>query len=173
MELHRAADDAPAFIAREETAYGLRAGADVWLDVEEFTELTARAEKEAHLDLYRRALALYHDDYLLSDARYAEWAIAERERLLALYLRAADRLAAELLNRGESDEAITWCEHILARDPCWEHAYRLMMRAHAQRGDRAQARRVFEQCSRVLREDLDVEPSAATVEVFNALIAAQ
>ena len=173
LEPQRAADDAPAFIAREETAYGLRAGADVWIDVEEFTQLIVRAEKEADLDLYRRALALYHDDYVLSDARYAEWAIAERERVLALYLRAADRLAAELLNRNECDEAITWCEHILARDRCWEHAYRLMMRAYAQRGDRAQARRVFEQCTRVLKEDLDVEPSAATVEVFRSVVSSQ
>ncbi|MBI4788534.1 MAG: transcriptional regulator [Chloroflexi bacterium] len=169
LEPARAADDAPAFIAREDTAYGLRASADVWLDVEEFTALAARAEKENDLDLYRRALALYYDDYLLTDARYAEWAIAERERLLALYLRAADRLADELLVRNQCDEAITWCEHILARDRCWEHAYRLMMRAHAQRGDRAQARRVFEQCTRILREELDVEPSAATVEVYRSV----
>ncbi len=162
-------DDEPAFIAREESAYGLRAGADIWIDAEEFTQLIARAEKTndaTALDLYRRALALYHDDYLIADARYDDWAIAERERLLAMYLRAADRLASELLTRGAVDEAIEWCEKILARDRCWEHAYRLMMQAYAQRGDRVQVRRVFEQCVRMLREELDVEPSAATVAVY-------
>lgn len=162
-------DDEPAFIAREESAYGLRPGADIWIDAEEFAQLIAHADKAndaTALDLYRRALALYHDDYLIADARYDDWAIAERERLLAMYLRAADRLASELLTRGALDEAIEWCEKILARDRCWEHAYRLMMRAYAQRGDRVQVRRVFEQCVRVLREDLDVEPSAATVAVY-------
>ncbi len=54
---------------------------------------------------------------------------------LALYLRAADRLASELLARHAFDESIAWCEKILARDRCWEHAYRLMMHAYAQRGD--------------------------------------
>ncbi len=161
--------DDPAFIARAESAYGWRAGADVWIDADEFAQLVARADQQtgdAALDLLRDALALYQDDYLLADARYEDWASAERERLLALYLRAADRLAGELLTRGAFDECIAWCEKILARDRCWEHAYRMIMRAHAARGDRAQARRVFEQCARVLREELDVEPSAATVEVL-------
>jgi DNA-binding SARP family transcriptional activator len=172
LEPERPTDDAPAFVTREESAYGLRAGADVWIDVDKFSQLIARAEKEsgdAALDLYCRALALYQDDYLLTDARYADWASTERERLLASYLRAADRLAAELLARGAYDECLAWCERILARDCCWEHAYRLMMRAYAQRGDRAQARRVFEQCVRVLREELDVEPSSATVEALREI----
>jgi DNA-binding SARP family transcriptional activator len=163
----------PAFIARVESAYGLRAEADVWIDADEFTQLLARvdqAEDDAALDTYRRALALYHDDFLIADARYEDWAIAERERLLALYLRAADRLAAQLFARGTFDECIAWCEKILARDRCWEHAYRLMMQAYAARGDRAQVRRVFEQCKRVLRDELEVDPSAATVEVYRRVV---
>jgi len=87
-----------------------------------------------------------------------------------LYLRAADRLAGELLARGAYAEGIAWCEKILARDRCWEHAYRLMMRACAERGDRAQARRVFEQCARVLREELEVAPSEATLQVLRDLV---
>ncbi len=162
-------DAEPAFIAREGSAYGLRADADVWIDADEFTRLIARgdaASDEAMLTAYRRALALYEDDFLMAEARYEDWAIAERERLLALYLRAADRLAAELLARGDLDECLAWCEKILARDACWEHAYRLMMQAYAARGERAQVRRVFEHCKRVLREELDVDPSAATVAVY-------
>jgi len=169
LEPARAPEDAPAFIAREESAYRWRTGADVWLDADEFSALLARAEKavpDDALELYRRALALYHDDFLAVDAPYDDWAIAERERLLALYLRAADRLASECLARDALDECLAWCERILARDLCWEHAYRLMMRAHARRGDRVQARRVFEQCARVLRDELEVAPSSATVAVL-------
>ena len=164
--------DTPAFVVREETAYGLRPGADLVIDADEFTELVGRAEKASGgdaLDLYRRALALYHDGYLTADARYADWATAARERLLALYLRAADRLATELLTRGQMDECIAWCEQLLLRDRCWEHAYRLMMRAYAARGDGAQVRQVLERCTAALRNDLDVEPSPATVELYAQL----
>lgn len=173
LEPERAADEPPAFIEREGTAYGLRANADVWLDADEFSQLVVRAEKTSRdesLELYRRALALYQDDYLNTDARYDAWASAERERLRALYLRAADHLATELVARGEFTEAIAWCEKILARDRCWENAYRLLMRAHAARGDKAHARRVYEQCVQVLREELDVEVSEATKNVFKEYV---
>ncbi len=106
LEPERAADGNPAFIAREDQAYGLRPAADVRIDVDEFARLIARAETADPanvLDLYRQALALYGDDYLQADARYEEWATAERERLLDLYLRTADRLAQQLLARGDYD----------------------------------------------------------------------
>jgi DNA-binding SARP family transcriptional activator len=44
-----------------------------------------------------------------------------------------------------------------------------MMRAYAAHGDRAQARRVFEQCGRVLKEELDVDPSPATLETWQEI----
>jgi two-component SAPR family response regulator len=169
LEPERAMDETTAFVERVGTAYGFRAGADVWIDADEFARRIAQAETARDndaLDLYRRALALYQDDYLIADARYEAWASAERERLLGLYLRAADRLAAELFARGAYKECLAWCEKILARDRCWEHAYRLMMRAHAARGEHVQARRVFEQCAQALQNDLEVEPSPATIQVF-------
>lgn len=168
-------DEEPAFIARKDSAYGLRADADLWLDADEFARLVTDVDKSGGNDalgLYRRALALYQDDYLITEARYEDWAVAERERLLALYLRAVDRLANGVIAQGAYDETIVWCEKILARDPCWEPAYRMMMQAYAARGDRAQARRVYEQCVRIFREELDVEPSAATRQVYEQIVTA-
>jgi ATP/maltotriose-dependent transcriptional regulator MalT/DNA-binding SARP family transcriptional activator len=171
LEPERGADDPPAFIVRDGADYGLSTVADLWIDADEFSRLIAESERaaaDAGSALLHRALGLYNGDYL-PDARYEDWASAERERLLALYLHAADRLAHELYARGDDasqDAALGWCERILARDRCWEGAYCLTMRIHAQRGDRVQVRRVFEQCTRTLRDDLDLEPSAATVEVF-------
>ncbi|HEY6040614.1 MAG TPA: tetratricopeptide repeat protein, partial [Anaerolineae bacterium] len=85
LEPNRAPDDEPTFVTRQDSAYGLRADAQVWIDADEFAGLVARADKDASddaLDLYRGALELYQDDYLIQDARYDDWAIAERERLL-------------------------------------------------------------------------------------------
>ncbi|MBM3129405.1 MAG: transcriptional regulator [Chloroflexi bacterium] len=172
LEPERSSDDAPSFVVRDGNACGLRAGADLWIDADEFARLIACADKctgDDALALYRRALALYHGDYL-PDARYDDWASAERERLLALYLRAADRLAQESLDRGNAAECLEWCERILARDPCWEHASRMVMRVYAQRGDRVQMRRAFERCAGALKEEADLQPSPATVELYHQLL---
>ena len=90
---------------------------------------------------------------------------AQRERLLALYLRGSERLAAARLVLGQPDAALRLCELIVARDPCWEGAYRLMMEAQAALGNRAQALRAYQRCADALRAELNVAPSPATEAV--------
>ena len=163
-----------AYVLREGTLYGLRPGADLLLDVVQFEQAVgegdrlARQKDEAFLERYRAALALYGGDFL-QDYPYDEWCSEERERLLGLWLHAADRLAGALAERARWQEVIDVGQAILARDECWEQAYRLLMLAHARLGNRAQALRTYQRCVERLRAELDVPPSAATVGLFEEL----
>lgn len=170
LEPARSSESASAYITREGATYALRPEADVWLDAAVFEQAAAsglRALNEHHptpeaMAQMHAALALYTGDYL-PEALYEDWVSAERERLLALYLRVADKLAGALVESGAWDEALRVCQLILARDACWERAYRLMMTAHVQQGNRPQALRVYQRCVDTLRAELAVEPSPATV----------
>ncbi|MBI4779717.1 MAG: hypothetical protein HY785_00180, partial [Oscillatoriophycideae cyanobacterium NC_groundwater_1537_Pr4_S-0.65um_50_18] len=93
----------------------------------------------------------------------------ERERLLALYLRAADKLAGALIERGQYDEGLELCQKILAKDVCWERAYRLMMTAYAKQGNRPRALKTFQRCVEMLKSELDVAPSAATTSLHEEI----
>jgi DNA-binding SARP family transcriptional activator len=163
-----------AYVLREGTLYGLRPGADLLLDAEQFERLTTEGDRlagkgdETFIEHYRASLALYGGDFL-QDYPYDEWASEERERLLGLWLHAADRLAGALAERGRWQETVDVCQAILQRDECWEQAYRLLMLAHARLGNRAQALRIYARCVERLREELDVPPSAATVGLFEEL----
>ena len=84
--------------------------------------LLAAQEQPQRIALYRRALALYGGDYLPENL-YQDWVAETRERLQRRYLNAATQVA-ELLLESEPQEAIRWCETVLAVDPCWEEAYR-------------------------------------------------
>jgi ATP/maltotriose-dependent transcriptional regulator MalT/two-component SAPR family response regulator len=185
LEPARAADRPSAYIAREGAAYFLRPEADLWLDAAVFereseaglrpidsnpgeSEQASTATVDQAIAHLKTALRLYAGDYL-PEAIYEDWASAERERLAALYLRAADRLAGALIDRGQYDEGLSICQLILARDPCWESAYRMMMIAHARQGNRPQALRVYQRCVSVLRKELDVDPSPATVATFDRI----
>jgi LuxR family transcriptional regulator, maltose regulon positive regulatory protein len=166
------------FVEREGTAYRLRPEADIWFDAAEFEAVCERGLRGAAsgagsadddaLAALRAALDLYGGDYL-PDALYDDWAAEQRERLLTLYLRAADRLAEALVERGETAEALDLCGAIVARDSCWEHAYQLMMQAYAQQGNRAHALRVYARCVEVLRTELDAPPSADTTRLYRQL----
>lgn len=172
LEPARLAETPSAYIAREGATYGLRPGADVWLDAAEFEKaaeagLRGSAGSDTVAQL-QSALAFYNGDYL-TDALYEDWASAERERLLTLYLRAADKLAGLLVESGQWDPGLRVCGLILARDACWERAYRLMMVAYARQGQRAQALRLYQQCVEALRSELEIAPSTLTVALYDRL----
>lgn len=170
LEPHRPPDAPFGFVVRDGAAYRLRPTADLWLDSAAFVaageEGLRRADAddapEAVIAALRTALQLYGGDYL-PDALYEDWAIEERERLSALYLRAADRLALALVKAEQYEEVIAVCQRILLQDSCWERAYQLLMLAHARQGNRSLALRVYQRCVATLDAQLGVPPSPATV----------
>jgi DNA-binding SARP family transcriptional activator len=111
------------------------------------------------------AVELYQGEYL-SDWLYEDWARDERQRLAGRYLQVATLLAEALVVRDELSKAVRLCETILARDPGWEDAYRVLIRAHMQQGNRRLALAAYERCVRNLREYLDVEPLPSTVALY-------
>ena len=170
--------DAPsAYIAREGHSYGLRKGADLYLDAVEFERLINEGDKLYTLDLgramasYWTALKLYQGEYF-QECPYQDWCSVERERLLALYLRVADRLAHSLAEQQKWEEAIELCQDILRRDNCWEEAHRLTMLAYAALGMEAQALRAWQKCVESLSRELGAEPSEETREVYASLFGA-
>jgi DNA-binding SARP family transcriptional activator len=68
-------------------------------------------------------------------------------------------LAALCAEEGDPDEAIGHAERLLRADPLREPAYRLLMRCHAARGDRASALRTFHTCASVLDRELGARPT--------------
>lgn len=163
-----------AYITRIGLSYGLNADAPLTLDAVEFEDgVTAgnTAEKgspEQAIDLYRRALDLYQGDYL-PDAIYEDWSSGERERLVALYLTGAGRLARLLLDAGDLFETINWSQKVLAIDPCWEEAYRLLMRVHMSNGNRPLAIRAYRQCQQVLSDELGIGPMNETTLLYEQI----
>jgi DNA-binding SARP family transcriptional activator len=166
LEPDRAPGTESAYIVRQGATYGLRPGSDLWLDTDEFQQMIRLGDElednsEASADAFQHALDLYSGEYL-QDSLYEDWASEERERLLALYLRTAEKLAAIRLDQGRYDDTVALCRRILARDNCWERAHRLMMAAYARQGNRSRALRVFQTCQETTRRELDAEPGPLT-----------
>jgi DNA-binding SARP family transcriptional activator len=137
------------------------------LDVADFDEALARAQDD-DVEALREAVEAYTGDLL--EGSYDEWLLEERERLRQCYLDALDRLARGLAERGEPVRAIVYAERLLRDDPLREQSYRLLMRMHDERGDRARALRVYHACAAALGRALGVEPSRATRELYESLL---
>ncbi len=175
LEPQRKRGDPSAYVIRDGTRYGMRPGADIWLDAEEFERLVKQGdqlfalEPSAASEYYRRALTLYQGEYL-QEYPYEDWCSVERERLLTLYLRTADRLARTLSDQAAWEESLVICQALLERDSCWEQAYRLMMRAYVALGNHAQAQRTYQRCQTNLRRTLNIAPSPLTEQLHTELL---
>ncbi len=171
----------PFYVRRQGSAYRFCPPDGVWLDVAEFEShvargracLAATGDRAAPTvsqarEEFAAAVGLYRDDYL-SAYLYEDWAHEEREQLLGRYLEAATSLAELLAGQNQLPEAIRLCEMILARDPCWEEAYGILMRAYARHGNRRRALATYERCARNLRMHLDVLPSPDTTRIYEEI----
>lgn len=170
LEPGRAAHTPSFYIKRNGSAYRFMPPAGtVVIDVERFERALDQADQTSdpqhRIELYQSALALYNGDYL-SDSLYEDWVSGVRERLMQRYLSSALTLAMLLLDHGQTAAAIRWAELVLARDPCWEAAYRLLIDAYMQQHDRLQAMRTYQRCVRVLDAELGVAPLPETTRLI-------
>jgi DNA-binding SARP family transcriptional activator len=165
LEPERRSRAPSTYIVTETPGYAFRPAPTLWLDVESFEQKLNQAESNASMAerhrLLEEAIALYQDDYLISDP-YADWAQNERERLRERYFTALLHFAEIQADAGNFNAALTACRRILARDEVRENAYQALMRYQAEAGDSAGALLTYERCRAVLAEELGADPSPLT-----------
>ena len=133
------------------------------VDVAAFLRL-ADSSEVADLE---QAAALYRDEFLtgfgLADCEaFEDWLLLTRERLGHQVLDVLQRLAEGYLAVGQPADAVAAARRQLTLDPWREPAYRQLMRALAQSGDRAGALAAYARCCRVLSDELDITPDEET-----------
>jgi len=79
---------------------------------------------------------------------------------------ALERLVRGCSEQGSYDGAIPHARRWLALDPLHEPAQRQLMELYAQSGQWAAAVRQYEECVRVLDEELGIPPSEETTALF-------
>jgi DNA-binding SARP family transcriptional activator len=132
-----------------------------WVDFEAFKQHVRKGEWAA-------ALALYGGEFLPGEL-YANWAVAPREELTQLHLRAWLALAGEQLAGGQPQAALDACRRILVREPWHEQAVLLGMRACLELNDRAGALRLYRDLARALAEELGAEPQEELQALYRAI----
>jgi DNA-binding SARP family transcriptional activator len=94
-----------------------------------------------------------------------EWAVQEQERFCQLRLHVLEALALRLGAQGAYGLALEAALAAQRANPLRESAYRAVIEVHLAEGNLCEARRQFLACIRMLREDLAVPPSPATLEL--------
>ncbi len=95
-----------------------------------------------------------------------DWVLRMRADVAAVWVRALDVLAAAYLAGGQHAVAAAVMQDVIAAEPFRESAHRLLMGAHLAAGSDGEAVAVYLRLRGRLRDELGVEPSAATEAVY-------
>ena len=114
------------------------------------------------VDLYGGRLL---GDMSIAEEAWTEWLEAERQRLEGLALDAMVKLGERHLQLGDHGQAREAAQRAIAVSSLREDAHRLMMRALADGGRRADALKHYDQLAALLKLELNVEPDAATLSL--------
>lgn len=170
------AGGATALIVSEAGGYRFRLPADGQVDIDEAQ--AAIHEAEARLAAGEGEVEAAGASALVASmiARRAflvgldgPWVATQRARLLDARVRALEVLGRVWSAKGDHAQAARDAREAVRLDPFRETAYQLLMEAQAAAGNPALAAAAFRECERVLRAELGVGPSAATVGVYRAV----
>ena len=148
----------------------LDADADsVWLDaqgVEVDALLFERHAAQGSAESLEHAVGLYHGELLsgfsLREERFEQWMTAERRRLHERAVQVFSDLVSHCTAADRPDRGIAVATAMLALDPSLEWAHRALMRLYLRTGRREAAFRQYQECTRILSEELGVAPAEET-----------
>lgn len=172
------------WLAAERESIGLDPHADLWVDVHAFHSLLGAWQEHGHraeetcpqcLEDLAKAVELYRGDFLagfsLGDSlAYDDWQFFQSEGLRQELAGALERLVRGHSTLGSYASAVPYARRWVALDPLHEPAQRLLMQSYARSGQRAAALRQYEECARVLQEELDASPEEETVRLYRAIV---
>ena len=98
------------------------------------------------------------------------WVIADRQKYLEMFLKAVDEITKINIENKEYEEALGYCQQALKEDLYNEEIYRLIMKIYAALGNKAAISKQYEICCKVLKDELNTNPSPQTIELFESLI---
>jgi predicted ATPase/DNA-binding SARP family transcriptional activator len=136
----------------------------VTTDVAAFDAALHAAERAASPAMRAQQLAAAIEGYRgeLLPGYYDGWILQEREWLADRYFQALGQLLAHLEQSGEISRALEYARQGVRVDPLREESHRDLIRLLAAVGQPAAGLRQYRELQRLLKQELDAEPAAAT-----------
>ena len=175
LEPDRQPRQACNFIQRQGTIYQFNLSSEYYLDADEFESLARQAAKLLRHNpgeadrMLQKAISLYQGDFLNCDLQN-ELVVMERERLSGLFIQAAESLIRLCMQQNRHEEALQWADVLLRHDKCWEQAYQLKMQCYGSLQNIPMVVRTYKKCCMVLQEELCVQQSDKTKELYAQLV---
>jgi DNA-binding SARP family transcriptional activator len=185
--LNRALNGAHLEITRE--TIGLAPASNRWIDAIEFRRLLSQISISANsihghaaneicprcMVTLENAAHLYLEPFmagfsLRDSASFEEWQFFQEETLRRELSGVLEKLVFGLQANQRFEEAIQISRRWLSLDSLQEEAHRQLMVLYYQTGQHSAALRQYQQCARILNEELGVPPLEETTNLYQAIL---
>src|SRR2546428_8833411 len=166
--------DRDRIIANAFRCYQFRPPSETWIDLEAAADAVHQAEwaltanqPQAAYGPALIAATIARRPFLVGED--SPWIVTCRPRQCEPLVRAPDCRVQTLLSTGEVALALDQARAAVELEPYRESGYRRLMQVLVRQGDRAEAIRVYNQCRRLLADELGVAPSSETESLRRSL----
>jgi LuxR family transcriptional regulator, maltose regulon positive regulatory protein len=163
------------FIKYRESAYYFNSEFHYLIDTEEFERQIAvsrerrrEGDNEGFIAAARKAVEFYRGDFLVDI--YDAWVEEPRAYYQNMYFATLKELADHHHRAGEFDQSIAYCRMILNGDAYREDIHRQLMDSYARMGNRAAVREQYDNLTKLLGEELGVDPLPETAATYKRLM---
>jgi two-component SAPR family response regulator len=158
-------------LVRYDRSYGVARDCNYWLDSEILTgayQSGTRHYYQKNMDQalaeFDRVLSLYRGPYL-PDC-HDEWAVKVREGLKLKAVDAAEK-GAEILLESNPARSEEWCRKAVSWEPTSEPGWATLIKSLAAQSRRKEVEKAYNECAKVLLEELGLKPGAAVQDVYD------
>lgn len=152
------------------TTSGVRSDLDEFIDLVESARVAdTMNDSDSLIARARQLMRIYSADLLPGDL-YDDWIGEVRNRARLDFCDALTRAALAAEDCGRYVDALELLSRVSTVDPWREDVYQATMRCHARVGQRSLAIQTYMHCRSRLVEDLGIDPSSETRQVYEALL---
>lgn len=112
-------------------------------------------------------IEIYKGDFL--ETMYESWMEKRRENYREIYLYSLNQLSQFYFKIGQYLEAIKYNKLMLEKDNCMEEIHRKLMLCYHKLGRQSKVIRQFQNCKKILQQELEMSPSQKTVALLTEL----
>ena len=157
-------DEAKSILDIERTTISLKKGL-ISVDVLDFEQLACESDRESLTAAVNLNQGEFLEGISIRDEAFQEWLDNKRDLLNQSLVDVLTQLSKLLLDSRDYDLAIETAKRLVKLEPLYEPAWRLLMKAYHENGDRNHALKTFNRCQDILSQELGVDPEMATVEL--------
>jgi len=146
------------------------------VDIDDFLSLYRKGAQKhdegdirSAIGLFKQALELYTGDFLAEDL-YASWADPKRNELRERHISLLFQVGELLEKQGNLKTANDYYRKIIHIEPTLETAYQRLILNYSNRGMRNAALKTYEDCARILRDELNTEPDPLTTSLYKRVL---